>query len=160
MRFDIIIRKSNINDAEGRGYVHHQSWIETYTGLVSEEIMRQRSLKRSIQIAHENPENTYVAIINNKIVGFATYAKSRDQDLKDAGEIMAIYVLKDYQGFKIGKRLMQACYKELSEHNTLLLWVMENNRNTVKFYESEGFKHDGSSKIIYEQRVIRMVKTA
>jgi len=29
----VIIRKATREDADGKGYVHYKSWIETYTGL-------------------------------------------------------------------------------------------------------------------------------
>lgn len=52
------------------------------------------------------PENTLVAKDKEKVVGFAVYGPSRDEDLPDAGEVVAIYVLSEYYGRKIGYRLM------------------------------------------------------
>jgi hypothetical protein len=68
---DLVIRKATYEDAEGKGYVHYRSWIETYTGLFPDDIMEKISLERSIKSAKEHPENTYVPIIDHKIVGFA-----------------------------------------------------------------------------------------
>ena len=67
---DFIIRKATINDSNGKGYVHYKSWIETYTGLFPDEIMEKSSLEqRSVKLAKEHPENTYVAfIVDQKIV--------------------------------------------------------------------------------------------
>jgi N-acetylglutamate synthase-like GNAT family acetyltransferase len=111
---DFIIRKATINDSNGKGYVHYKSWIETYTGLFPDEIMEKITLERSVKLAKEHPENTYVAIVDQKIVGFACYIESRDTDLKNAGEIMAIDILNDFTNMVLGKALMKVCYKVLS----------------------------------------------
>jgi ribosomal protein S18 acetylase RimI-like enzyme len=155
---DLVIRKATYEDAEGKGYVHYRSWIETYTGLFPDDIMEKISLERSIKSAKEHPENTYVAIIDHKIVGFACYLESRDEDLKNAGEIMAIYVLNEYKNMGIGKALIKMCYKELSHYNSIILWVLESNEQAIGFYRSEGFKKDGHTKVIYTKNAIRMKK--
>lgn len=120
---DFIIRKATIDDAEGKGYVHYKSWKETYTGLFPDEVMNKISLKRSIELAKEHPENTFIASFDNKIVGFACYLESRDEDLSNAGEIMAVYILNEYKNMGIGKSLMRSCYKELSSYENIILWL-------------------------------------
>lgn len=157
---DFIIRKATINDSNGKGYVHYKSWIETYTGLFPDEIMEKITLERSVKLAKEHPENTYVAIVDQKIVGFACYIESRDKDLKNAGEVMAIYILNDFKNMGIGKALMKVCYKELSNFNIIAVWVLESNKKAIGFYKSEGFKKDGYSKVIYTKKTIRMIKNA
>jgi ribosomal protein S18 acetylase RimI-like enzyme len=154
----LIIRKATVDDAEGKGYVHYQSWIETYTGLFPDEVMQRLSLEKSIDNARKYPENTYVAVVDNNIVGFSCYLESRDEDLEDTGEIMAIYILKEYQGFGIGKKLMEVCYKELSQYSKLSLWVLGSNKKSVGFYERQGFVADGKTKMLHGKEVIRMVK--
>ncbi len=157
---DFIIRKATINDSNGKGYVHYKSWIETYTGLFPDEIMEKITLERSVKLAMEHPENTCVAIVDQKIVGFACYIESRDTDLKNAGEIMAIYILNDFKNMGIGKALMKVCYKELSIFNIIAVWVLESNKKAIGFYKSEGFKKDGYSKVMYTKKTIRMIKNA
>jgi len=155
---DLIIRKATVEDAEGKGYVHYQSWIETYTGLFPDEVMSRLSLEKSIENARKYPENTYVAILDDKIIGFSCYLESRDEDLEDTGEIMAIYILKEYQGNGVGKKLMEVCYKELSQYSKLSLWVLGDNKKSVGFYERQGFIADGKAKMLHGKEVIRMIK--
>ncbi len=156
--YDLIIRKATTEDANGKGYVHYKSWMETYTGLFPDEIMEKITLERSIKLAKEHPENTYLAVVDHKIVGFACYLESRDSDLKNAGEIMAIYILNDFKHRGIGKALMKVCYKELSNFKIISLWVLENNKEAIDFYEHEGFNKDGHSKLTYAKKTIRMTK--
>jgi ribosomal protein S18 acetylase RimI-like enzyme len=154
----LIIRKAAVEDAEGKGYVHYQSWIETYTGLFPDEVMARLSLEKNIQLAKDYPENTYVAIVDNKIIGFSCYLESRDDDLEDTGEIVAIYILKEYQGLGIGKQLMEVCYKELSKYSKLSLWVLGCNKKSIGFYERQGFIADEKAKMLHGKEVIRMIK--
>jgi ribosomal protein S18 acetylase RimI-like enzyme len=156
---NLIIRKASVDDAEGKGYVHYQSWIETYTGLFPNDVMSRLSLEKSIDNARKYPENTYVAIVDDNIIGFSCYLESRDEDLEDAGEIMAIYILKEFQGLGIGKKLMEACYKELSNYSKLSLWVLGCNKKSVSFYERQGFIADGKTKMLHGKEFIRMIKS-
>jgi ribosomal protein S18 acetylase RimI-like enzyme len=153
---NITIRKANSSDAAGKGYVHYQSWIETYTGLFPDEVIEKVTLEKSVHLATEHPENTYIAIIDEKVVGFSCYLEARDVDLKNYGEIMAIYVLKAYQGKGIGKKLMKVCYRELSQYKGIIVWVLKSNVNAIRFYESEGFEMDGKIKMLYGKDVVRM----
>ena len=155
----VIIRKATKEDADGKGYVHYKSWIETYKGLLPDDVIKGLSLERSVDKAREYPENTYVAIVDDKIVGFSCYLESRDEELLNYGEIMAIYILKQYQGRGIGKLLIQSCYEELSHYSGISLWVLKSNLNAINFYESEGFSKDGKQKYLYGKEVIRMIKT-
>ena len=51
-------------------------------------------------------------------------------------ELYAIYILQEYQGLKVGKRLFQALLSECINNNmeSLLVWVVSNNPSK-KFYE-------------------------
>ena len=143
---EIIIRKATSLDAEGKGYVHYHSWNQTYTGLIDQDYLDSRSLEGCIKTAKKFPNNTFVAVDKNKIVGFASYIKARDEDITNAGEVIAIYLLKEYKGLGIGKKLMNECLKELKEFNKVIVWVLSSNLSTISFYEHLGFIKDGSKK--------------
>ena len=96
--------------------------------------------------ARQFPENTLVAKDKEKVVGFAVYGPSRDEDLTNAGEVVAIYVLSEYYGHKIGYRLMNEAVSRLSEYNTIFVWVLEQNERAIRFYHRYGFEFDGCKK--------------
>ncbi len=154
----LLIREATSKDAQGKGYVHYQSWIETYTGLFPDRVIENLSLERSILLAREHPENTFVAQMDERIVGFSCFMKSRDEDEPDAGEVVAIYVLKDFHRKGIGKKLLERCIEKLKEYPVIILWVLESNKASIAFYESQGFVFDNKKKIIYDQTAIRMKK--
>lgn len=159
----INIRLANINDSKGRGFVHYHSWNETYSGLIDQEYLDKRSLSKCIDSAMKYPDNTFVAEVDGSIVGFACYAKYRDDDLNNAGEITAIYLLKQYQGLGIGRKLLNACFEVLSDYSSIVIWVLSANKKTIGFYKHFGFKADGMEKerklsATTTINVIRMIK--
>lgn len=128
-----------------KGYVHYQSWIETYTGIMNQAFLDKRTLERCVSIAKDYPENTLVALFDHQVVGFAAYNKSSDQ-LEDTGEIYAIYVLKEFQKLGIGKMLMQACLNRLNNYKNNVLYVLDQNHRAITWYQQQGFVFDGHEK--------------
>ena len=92
---DSIIIKPAETDEElcGRGYVHCTAWQEAYRGIVCDHYLDTMTVDATTARARNFPDNTLVAKDKDKVVGFAVYSQSRDEDLPDAGEIDAIYVL-------------------------------------------------------------------
>jgi ribosomal protein S18 acetylase RimI-like enzyme len=140
-----IIREASVKDAEGKGYVHYQSWKETYTGLIDQKFLDTRTLEKSVAAARKYPENTFVAEVDNQIVGFSCYWTTRE-DEPDVGEVGAIYVLKKYYGYGIGKRLMETCFEIMSEYPKIVVWVLDTNAHAIDFYKHIGFVIDGNKK--------------
>ena len=130
----------------GRGYVHCTAWQEAYRGIVCDRYLDSMTVEATTARARKFPENTLVAKDKEKVVGFAVYGPSRDEDLTDAGEVVAIYVLSEYYGHKIGYRLMNEAVSRLSEYNTIFVWVLEQNERAIRFYHRYGFEFDGCKK--------------
>ena len=145
----------------GRGYVHCTSWQEAYRGIVSDRYLDSMTVEATTARARQFPENTLVAKDKENVVGFAVYGPSRDEDLTDAGEVVAIYVLSEYYGRKIGYRLMNEAISRLGEYNTVLVWVFEKNERAIRFYHKYGFEFDGSRKqwnLGTPVSIVRMIK--
>ena len=146
---DSIIIKSAETDEElcGRGYVHCTSWQEAYRGIVYDQYLDTMTVEATTARARNFPDNTLVAKDKEKVIGFAVYGPSRDEDLMDAGEVVAIYVLSEYYGRKIGYRLMNEAISRLSEYTTFFVWVLEKNERAIHFYHKYGFEFDGAKKV-------------
>ena len=126
----------------GRGYVHCTAWQEAYRGIVCDRYLDSMTVEATTARARKFPENTLVAKDKEKVVGFAVYSLSRDEDLMDAGEVVAIYILSEYYGHKIGYRLMNEAVSRLSEYNTIFVWVLEQNERANKMKEQSAFITD------------------
>ena len=162
-KIDSIIIKSAETDEElcGRGYVNCTSWQEAYRGIVGDRYLDTMTVEATTARARQFPENTLVAKDKQKVVGFAVFGPSRDEDLMDAGEVVAIYVLSEYYGRKIGYRLMNEVISRLSEYNTIFLWVLEKNERAIRFYHKYGFEFDGCKKqwnLGTPVSIVRMIK--
>lgn len=89
-----------------------------------------------------------VAIMNGIPCGVIAYNKSRDTDLADYAEIIAVYTLENYWGAGVGKRMMEYAISELKQQGfkRVMLWVFKENTRARQFYEKQGFTADGEVK--------------
>lgn len=143
---DTEIRAMRPEDCRGKAHVHHQSWQESYRGIVDGGYLASMTEEKCAAIAERHPEDTVVAIADGQVVGFACWSPCRDEDLPDAGELQALYLLKPYQGRGIGRALADRCMEELAGYETVVVWVLEENRKAIRFYEKYGFAADGTKK--------------
>ena len=139
---DVKIHPMRPEDTDGKGFVHWKSWQETYTGRMPEAFIARQTLEKCQEIARRWPENTLVVRLNGKIVGFSCYGT----DDSGAGEVYAIYLLKEAQGLGLGRKLMDATLSRLDRRSPVTLWVLESNDPAIGFYEHYGFRMDGAQK--------------
>ncbi len=142
----LTIRPQTAADGDGKGYVHYQSWQETYQGLVDPGYLSRMQPERCQEIARKYPQNTLVAELDGKIVGFVAYMPS--QEAASAGEISALYVLREAQGLGIGRKLLNAALEKLSCYDKVTLWVLKGNEHAFRFYRHCGFRFEGTTQEI------------
>lgn len=135
-------------DREGRAFVHYTAWRETYAGLMPEAILAAHTMERCRESARRgNSSNTFVALDRadgDRVVGFATLSHfARDfVSVPEAGEIVALYVLREYQGLGLGRQLLEHCLAWLPRPR-VALFVLEGNEKAIEFYEHMGFRLTG-----------------
>ena len=97
--------------------------------------------KAKIKSELENPHTSfYFSFLNEILVG---YLKLNENDAQtdimttDALELERIYIIKEFQGRKIGQKLLQQAMKIGAERNKGYLWlgVWEKNVNAIRFYQ-------------------------
>jgi len=142
----INIRFANLDDVKAIATVHVTSWQETYRGMMPDSVLDTLSVERRANLwKHVIEESTgeqpviAVAEHSNRIIGFANYGKEREDDLEYKGELAALYVLKQFHGQGIGRRLMQKSAEGLLNlgMSSMMLWVLKGNP-AQKFYEHMG----------------------
>lgn len=160
---DITVKQmESDSEIRGKAYVHWKSWQDAYAGLVDQSYLDNHTLEKCTDIAFRWQDNLLVAKENDKVVGFVGYGAYRDDTLPEAGEVFAIYILKEYYDKKVGYKLMSAAIEKLSEYKKIAVWVLEGNHRAIKFYERCGFRFDGTKKQITLGTVnteLRMVLT-
>lgn len=141
----ITIKKMETDDEiRGKGYVHYKAWQQAYTGLVDQSCLDKMSAEKCVEIAYKWPDNLLVAKDGERVVGFVGYGDCRNDDMKDAGEVFAIYVLAEYYGKGVGRALMDAAL-DLLPQDRVAVWVLQGNKRAIRFYEKCGFRSDGKS---------------
>ncbi len=143
-----IKRMETPEEIDGKGFVHYQSWHETYPGLMDAAYLKAHTLEKCIANSRRWTDNTLIAKDGDRVVGFAAYGSCRDGDLPDCGEVGALYVLREYHGTDVGYRLMQAAVKELSEYDKIVVWVLDGNDRAIRFYRRFGFEFDGKQGVL------------
>ena len=144
----VIKRMETDPEIRGKAYVHWKSWQETYPGIVAQDYLEKLTLEKCEEIAYRWTDNIIVAKDGENVVGFVGYGECRDDDLQNAGEVFAIYVLADYQGLRIGYRLMQEAQEQLAGYARIAVWVLKGNQKAIRFYERYGFRFDGREETI------------
>ena len=134
-------------EIEGKSLVHWQTWREAYDDLLPEEFQETMTLDRCRFLSQKYPENTLIAMDGKKVVGFISYGNYRDETIQ-AGEIIALYVLKDYYGKGVSKQLMHAAFVALDQFSEIYLWVLKDNKRAIAFYQKMGFTFDGQEQIL------------
>ena len=138
-------------EARGQAYVHYHAWQQTYTGLVDQVFLDHMSLEQSERYALRALQNGYTTLIakeGERVVGFASYGPYRGSDLRDAGEVFAIYLLREYYDRGIGRALMEGALDALKGYSRVCVWALRGNERAIRFYKRCGFSPDGAEKAI------------
>ena len=134
-------------EIESKSLVHWQTWREAYDDLLPAEFQETMTLERCRFLSQKYLENTLIAMDGMKVVGFISYGNFRDETIQ-AGEIIALYVLKDYYGKGIAQKLMKEALTTLEQFSEIFLWVLKENKRAIAFYQKMGFTFDGQEKIL------------
>ena len=90
--------------------------------------------------------HTLVADESAEVVAFAHLGAERSDE--SVGELYAIYVQPESWGGGIGQALMDEVLSRLRDEGfrEAVLWVLEDNPRTRRFYELAGWREDGGVK--------------
>lgn len=155
----ITIKKMETDDEKcGKGYVHSKAWHEAYSGIVSDDYLAKMTEEKCAELSFKWPDNTFVALDNDKVIGFLCYFKHEENPA--VGEISAIYVLQDYYGTGVGQKLMDKALEELSDCTSMEIRVLKDNPRAISFYKKNGFDESGEEEYLdsLKATAIRMVK--
>ena len=143
----IIKTMETSEEIEGKSLVHWQTWREAYDDLLPADFQETMTLEKCRFFSQKYPENTLIAMDGKKVVGFISYGNYRDETIQ-AGEIIALYVLKDYYGKGVSKQLMHAAFVALDQFSEIYLWVLKDNKRAIAFYQKMGFTFDDQEQIL------------
>ncbi|MGD7044691.1 N-acetyltransferase family protein [Jeotgalibacillus proteolyticus] len=139
-----MIRKAAREDALKISRVRVQGWQSTYKGLIDQKFLDGMSEKRLAEKWEKDFDDeracTWVAEIDNEIIGFAIAGESRESDFPHHPyEIMAIYLLKPHQNQGIGQMLVSKIIEQLAltGDGGIYVWAFDENPYCA-FYQKLG----------------------
>lgn len=142
----MIIRKAILADAPMIAKVHVDSWRTTYQDIISKDFLDKLSYEQRTELWRRNitEDNNYILVAENdqgEIVGFADAWKRETNQEENSIDLTSIYLLKEYQGMGIGKKLLKELFKYFKQMNYehVFVEVLADN-NTRQFYEYYGAK--------------------
>jgi GNAT superfamily N-acetyltransferase len=146
------IRDARPSDARRFEEIRVAGWKTAYAGLFTDEFLAalavedERVAQREAWLA-DLPEHhvMLVAELEGAVVGGAILTPSRDDDLADAAELLALYIDPDLRSTGIGRLLMEAGFDRLPQP-LQSLWTLEGNLAARRFYERHRFVADGARK--------------
>ncbi len=146
----IKLKKADKQDLELVRNIGRNTFLETFSAENSAENMIKYLVEKfsetQIQSEISNPLSTfYLAVLENNVIGYLKLNEGEAQTenkTKNSIEIERIYVLKDYQGNKIGQMLYETALEFAIEKKVDFIWlgVWEENKNAIRFYEKNGFE--------------------
>jgi GNAT superfamily N-acetyltransferase len=151
------VRKAGAGDAMAIAVAHVLSWQAAYEGLVTQDYLdgldpaRRREL-RDVVLAEDVWPRSGVLVAENedRVAGFAHFRPARDQDEDPwlIAEITAIYLVPEAWGTGTGRQLMTSSLNVLAHagYREAALWVLNTNARARRFYESAGWRPDGTVK--------------
>jgi ribosomal protein S18 acetylase RimI-like enzyme len=139
-----VVRPAGAEDAAAIARVHIDTWRTAYRGLLPDDFLAaldeagyEDRWRRTLT---SSAGRVYVAEDGRQIVGFASGGPERAGEDGYAGELYALYVLREAQERGHGRRLVQAVARGLRERDILnmIVWVLRDNHNARHFYERLG----------------------
>jgi ribosomal protein S18 acetylase RimI-like enzyme len=146
---DYEVRPAEMSDAKAIAEVHAAAARAAYEGILPEEQLRalapsSREAKWREAIEFSEPQ-VQVAVLDDEVVGFVGYDRSRDPKTKSTtGEIWSIYVKPEHWDKGVGVALWDAAREGLEEEGCteVTVWVPIRNERAMRFHDLAGFKRD------------------
>jgi GNAT superfamily N-acetyltransferase len=150
----VSIRHAKPADAEALSHVFESAWREAYRGIipgVTLEKMLTRRGPRWWRSTVTRGRPLVVIDLGQGVAGYISYGRCRDRSLPAEGEIDEFYLLPEYQGIGLGRRLFQAVRNDLRDKSMsrVAVWALADNERACAFYERMG----GRSVARVEERI-------
>ncbi|WP_099159185.1 GNAT family N-acetyltransferase [Virgibacillus ndiopensis] len=151
----MIIREATLSDAEGIAKVHVDCWRTTYKSIISDDILKNLSYEQrtNLWINNITREDNYIFVVENedgKIIGFTDGGSEKSGEYPGYdGDVTSIYILEEYQGQGIGKKLLNRLFEEFEslDLHSAIVKVLEKN-GSYRFYEAMGAERVVDNKFV------------
>lgn len=118
------------------------TWKNTYTFIPEKDILshfeKHYSEERLIEIFDDPFSNGIIAEVNSVPAG---WLKLFEDHINKKFFVSSLYVLPEFQGFGLGKKLLNEAYRIAKEKRFSKVWlgVMKQNVKSLEWYQNLGF---------------------
>ncbi len=142
----LTIRQAIPADASEIARVEVETWRDTYAGILPDRMllgMSQRrqaaSWTRALATGRDGQQVLVAQDSTAGVVGFGSCGRAFASDLAYDGEVYTLYVLPDFQGQGVGRRLLERLFGVLLRQRlrSALVWVLADNPARF-FYQAMG----------------------
>lgn len=146
---NISVRQASAADVDIIVSLGRKTFVETYgdnnkketVAAYVDEMFNHERIKKEVNTFGERFFITYVGELP---VGFTKLSENKQPkglNGKKKIQVERIYVLKEFQGFKIGKELIEKVMQVAREESYKIVWlsVWQKNNKAVQFYQKAGF---------------------
>lgn len=152
------IRAARVDDSEAIAQLHIRVWQAAYRGHIPDAYLesldhglpRRVQWRRALLAETAGDGRTWLAELDNRLVGFLDTGPSRDEDAGElTGEVFAVYVDQSVARRGIGRALMSYGVDDLRARDFVeaTLWVLASNDRARGFYQAMSWRFDGTEKI-------------
>lgn len=150
------LRRATTEDAAGIAQVHVDGWQHAYEELVPREFVVHRNARLrasfwraelEIQAPDRKP---WVAVLDERIIGFADGGMARDDDVDSTtGEIYTLFVDPECWEKGIRTNLMEHVMSDLRKHgfDRAIFWVLSSDFMMRVFAQYLGMLPDGRMRL-------------
>ncbi|MEN0000491.1 MAG: GNAT family N-acetyltransferase [Pseudomonadota bacterium] len=158
----IDIRPATVEDGDAIAAVHAAAWRHAYAGILPHTSLLAMINRRDAHWwGRAVKRGTCIMVVEmaGLIVGYITYGLNRARSLPQDGEIYEIYLLPEYQGIGLGKRMFDTARRELHRHGCqgLVIWTLEENNNANEFYANLGGEDVAEGHEIFAGKSIKKI---
>jgi L-amino acid N-acyltransferase YncA len=137
------IRRAEVGDLEAITEIYNEAILTTTATFDTEP---KTVAERTCWLAsHDQKHPVLVALVNGRVVGWASLSRWSDRPAYDATAETSFYVKSDFRGQGIGRKLKEAIVAEARrlQLHTLIARVAQGSEASLHLNESVGFVHVG-----------------
>ena len=148
-----LVRDAVPEDALGIAGVQNRTWQEAYAHVFPAAQLASLDDERRAEwwtgLLEQRPARSHTVVVDGAygVAGFVSVGPALAEP-PPLGELYSIYVLPDESGRGLGQALMAEAVSRLRGEGfaEAILWVLEENPRTRRFYEAAGWRPDGGVK--------------
>lgn len=149
-------RPATVDDAPAIAALLVRAWQVAYAGFLPPEVVASQRVEereprlRALLEGGEPDHTIHVAEQDGRVVGFVGFGPARENPIRPApagaGEVYGLYLDPDAFGSGAGAALLTLAERHLAARFPLaVLWTFERNARARRFYERQGWVHDGAA---------------